>query len=438
MTQTLYRLVITFSELLLICAAAISQTSVPSMPNYGEIANAAIESVRKCPDLLSQLGKWPAAASEYGEFEMPPICWADAVKQLKPIKVYNHYLNVAIVTSIRDGVEEGIYISNPISSEVPYGEGVRTDGFEFINNLEVGRPINFRKHMPPRFEDYPADAVITGTLHSPNMVASSDERDIERIRAGVEKGRGVFHGSEEKKGINFAGQFILVQWNCGSSCVGMALVDAKSGAVFSPPDVSNCAPSFHLVNLANPGQVPLNPELQFRVDSNLLIIKSNGRAGRPYAFYYLWQGNRWTLLRQVPLVSSVLGQQKPTIIRLKVFHDGQENPTPNQITLSVDKQPLTIPVKNRAFEVPSQFLSASEVGVSADIDQNHISTAIPHESFVDIFSWEISIADKRYGKDVDYIVPKGANIPKSCIIAFIPLNRDGWAMFDPHCRSKRK
>jgi len=43
---------------------------------------------------------------------------------------------------------------------------------------------------------------------------------------------------------------------------------------------------------------------------------------------------------------------------------------------------------------------------------------IPQQSFVGIFSWEISIADKRYGKDVDYAVPKGASIPESCIIVF--------------------
>jgi hypothetical protein len=137
-------------------------------------------------------------------------------------------------------------------------------------------------------------------------------------------------------------------------------------------------------------------------------------------------------------VLCALGQVKPTVIRLKVFHDGQESPAPNQITLSVDKQTMRIAIKNGAFEVPTQVLTAPDVAVSADIDQSHVSTAIPHDSFENIFSWEISIADKRYGKDVDYIIPKGANLPRSCIIAFIPLNRDGWAMFDPRCRSKRK
>jgi hypothetical protein len=149
-------------------------------------------------------------------------------------------------------------------------------------------------------------------------------------------------------------------------------------------------------------------------------------------FYWLVLG---AMLLPIPFL---MGQEKPIVIRLKVFHDGQESPTPNQITLSFDKQRLNIPVKNGTFEVPSKVLTASEVGVSADIDKSHVSTAIPHEFFEDIFSWEISIADKRYGEDVDYVVPKGANLPRSCIIAIIPTNRDGGAMFDPHCRTKPK
>jgi hypothetical protein len=141
------------------------------------------------------------------------------------------------------------------------------------------------------------------------------------------------------------------------------------------------------------------------------------------------------------IVSSLplsVGQEKPTVIRLKVFHDGQERPIPTQITLGFNKKTLSIPITKGAFEVPSQVLTTSDIGISVDIDQSHITTVIPQQSFVGIFSWEISIADKRYGKDVDYAVPKGANIPKSCIIVFVPLNSDGWWMFDPHCRSKRK
>lgn len=141
------------------------------------------------------------------------------------------------------------------------------------------------------------------------------------------------------------------------------------------------------------------------------------------------------MILQIPFS---MGQDKPVVIRLKVFHDGQERPVPDQITLSFDKQTRKIPLKKGAFEVPSQFLAAAEVGIGVDIDRSHIDTVVPKESFVNVFSWEISIADKQYGKDVEYAVPKGADIRKSCIMVVVPLDRDGWWMFDPHCRSKRK
>jgi len=121
-----------------------------------------------------------------------------------------------------------------------------------------------------------------------------------------------------------------------------------------------------------------------------------------------------------------MGQKKPAVIRLKVFHDGQERPAPNRIPLSFDKQTLHIPIKNGAFEIPLQALPASDVNFSADIDRIHITMVITPESFADIFSWEISIADKQYGKDFDCAVPAEADIRKSCIVVFLPINRDGW------------
>jgi hypothetical protein len=123
----------------------------------------------------------------------------------------------------------------------------------------------------------------------------------------------------------------------------------------------------------------------------------------------------------IPIPFSTV-QEKPAVIRLKVFHDGQEAAAPSRITLSFDKQALKVPVENGRFAVPSQVLTAPEVGISTDMGQSHIATVIPKQSFVDVFSWEISIADKHYGKDVDYAVPKGANITKSCIVVFIPAH----------------
>jgi hypothetical protein len=68
-------------------------------------------------------------------FEIPSKYWPDAIKALQPVKVYEHYLNVAIVLRIRDGVEEGKYIGNPISSYMPHWGKQTEDGFSFAANF---------------------------------------------------------------------------------------------------------------------------------------------------------------------------------------------------------------------------------------------------------------------------------------------------------------
>ena len=45
--------------------------------------------------------------------------WGEAITRLKPIRVRNDRVNVAIVLSEKRGVEEGLYVLNPISSYLP-------------------------------------------------------------------------------------------------------------------------------------------------------------------------------------------------------------------------------------------------------------------------------------------------------------------------------
>jgi hypothetical protein len=253
----------------------------------------------------------PPPEVEYGEYEIPSQYWTDAIKELRPVKMYDHHLNVAVVLSIKDGVEEGIYIHNVISSYGLFPGVVDENGFESKEPAE-GSLINFRRMRVPRFEDYLVAAVFTGTPASPKSVPASKE-DLEKIRNGIEKGWGVFYENEERKGANFAGHFILIKWNCGSSCLGMTVVDAKTGDIFPPPDTTNCCDvNFKLLHsLTYPGQTPQPPEVQFRVNSNLLTIKSNSLPSNlPYTYYYIWQGNRWTLLRRVPQQRTESDSQK--------------------------------------------------------------------------------------------------------------------------------
>src|SRR5512136_2938201 len=81
----------------LICVVGLSQAESSQERNIGGIEAAALESDTRCPGLLAALGKGLPQEIGKGEHEIPPICWSDAIKQLKPVKVYDHRLNVAIV-----------------------------------------------------------------------------------------------------------------------------------------------------------------------------------------------------------------------------------------------------------------------------------------------------------------------------------------------------
>ncbi len=51
--------------------------------------------------------------------EIPEESWGEAILRLKPLRVRNDRVNVAIVLRDGEGVEEGLYVSIPISSYAP-------------------------------------------------------------------------------------------------------------------------------------------------------------------------------------------------------------------------------------------------------------------------------------------------------------------------------
>ena len=54
-----------------------------------------------------------------GVADIPPALWGEAIAALKPRRVYNDRVNVAIVLADDGKIEEGLYVSIPISSYAP-------------------------------------------------------------------------------------------------------------------------------------------------------------------------------------------------------------------------------------------------------------------------------------------------------------------------------
>jgi hypothetical protein len=131
--------VIILGTALIYCIAINGRAFVSEKYTMDEIAAAAL--------MASSL--YNPTRAEYEnepEYEIPSRCWNDIIRSLKPVKVYNHRLNVVIAISIKNGIEEGIYIFNVVSSYRPlrYDEEVE-NGFTFTRTN--GKVCNYRRRI---------------------------------------------------------------------------------------------------------------------------------------------------------------------------------------------------------------------------------------------------------------------------------------------------
>jgi len=149
-----------------------------------------------------------------------------------------------------------------------------------------------------RFDGYPAGGLYQGDPAALKLDTPLAQMYAAEIEDGI---------TDAHNRANFAGHFIVAKWGCGAPCLRAAIVDAQTGEIFFPPITFEGAgpQSFDLPLLTIGREVPRNPDMEFHPDSDLMIVKatpSQGGKNLSYTFYFLWQLNRWSLLRKIPLV----------------------------------------------------------------------------------------------------------------------------------------
>lgn len=129
--------------------------------------------------------------------------------------------------------------------------------------------------QPPRFEDYPAEKIYKGPVAPVNL---SSHGKAKMFRTNLNEGASA--------GPNFAGHYTVVEWGCGTECVQLAIVDAKSGEVYFPLRETGIS-------------------YGYRIDSNLLVVNppkdmeeayGSNRPSYTASEYYLWEHNRLKVL----------------------------------------------------------------------------------------------------------------------------------------------
>ncbi|HEV2882593.1 MAG TPA: hypothetical protein VGX24_15060 [Pyrinomonadaceae bacterium] len=136
------------------------------------------------------------------------------------------------------------------------------------------------KRQSPHFSDYPVKEVYKGRV-APVVL------DTKRARMFRSRLR-----EDSRQGVNFAGHYTVVFWGCGTGCAQVAVVDARTGRVYWPPLDYTDIPS-------PPDEDPAHHP-NFRPDSKLLVLtraRYDGQ-GSYTAYYYLFDKNRFRLLRQ--------------------------------------------------------------------------------------------------------------------------------------------
>jgi hypothetical protein len=97
-------------------------------------------------------------------------------------------------------------------------------------------------------------------------------------------------------GPNFAGHYTIATWGCGSGCAQFAIIDARSGRVFFPPEVLHVS-MLHVMEPEDSSHRQLERP-RFTIDSNLLIVVGAVNEGADEGIaYYRWTGTRLELLR---------------------------------------------------------------------------------------------------------------------------------------------
>lgn len=99
-------------------------------------------------------------------------------------------------------------------------------------------------------------------------------------------------------GVNFAGRYIVATWGCGTGCVSGAIIEARTGKVFFPKELS----PFIAGNYYDDDDKPI----EYRRNSSLLIMDGAAGTGNEVdepsfgKYYLVWKGNSFEQLRFEP------------------------------------------------------------------------------------------------------------------------------------------
>jgi hypothetical protein len=167
-----------------------------------------------------------------------------------------------------------------------------------VTTAAQSKPGSRSATREPRLEDYPVTELFTGSPAEPILVTAEQKHYRTRIRNGVLNGTDVWNGSWKNpiksSGPNFAGHYLVIRWGCGTNCMMMAIVDARSGRVHGSP----------LSGVGSELYLPMDPlsdvEIDFRRTSSLMVLRNACKDARQECglYYFNWSNDQFVLLKR--------------------------------------------------------------------------------------------------------------------------------------------
>jgi len=102
-----------------------------------------------------------------------------------------------------------------------------------------------------------------------------------------------------KKPPDFAGHYRFAMWGCGTGCVGGAIIDLQSGAIFRPPLAGKGRGEERWIFCTDSDK---EHGVQYRVDSRLLLIRCGHNYGdhQDDLHYFVWQDDKFQEILHAP------------------------------------------------------------------------------------------------------------------------------------------
>ncbi len=114
----------------------------------------------------------------------------------------------------------------------------------------------------PQFSDY-FERIYSGRVNAPDLNSHPDARSYRTRLRNAAKGQ-----------VNFAGEYILATWGCGTNCLTGALTNARTGQVVFLPGTICCWD----YDRQNP--------IDYRADSALIVFTGLINEQEPAGTYY--------------------------------------------------------------------------------------------------------------------------------------------------------